>query len=90
MSRVRPPQPTMQGPRGVLCPYCGVVSLNPKRCDRCGGHFDPLSRQAILAGCVIAGIPMFGDYFTQTLLASTRQTSMFGNLIVKGFRGQLL
>lgn len=32
--------------RGVLCPYCGQVSLNPKRCDACAGYFDPLSRQA--------------------------------------------
>jgi ABC-type spermidine/putrescine transport system permease subunit I len=50
----------------------------------------PLSRQAILAGCVIAGIPMFGDYFTQTLLASTRQTSMFGNLIVSSMDSSLV
>jgi hypothetical protein len=48
MSRARPAQPTMppSGPRGVLCPYCGTISANPKRCDRCSGHFDPLSRQA--------------------------------------------
>jgi len=40
----------------------------------------PQSRQAILAGVVLAGLPMFGDYFTNNLLGSTR-TSMFGNLI---------
>ena len=31
----------------------------------------PLSKQGILAGCIIVALPMFGDYFTQTLLAST-------------------
>ena len=50
----------------------------------------PLSRQAILAGCVIVALPMFGDYFTQTLLASTRQTSMFGNLIVSSMDSSLV
>jgi ABC-type spermidine/putrescine transport system permease subunit I len=50
----------------------------------------PLSRDAILAGCVIVGIPMFGDYFTQTLLASTRQTAMFGNLIVASMDSSLV
>ena len=32
--------------RGILCPYCGRVSRPAKRCGSCGGHFDPLSRQA--------------------------------------------
>lgn len=50
----------------------------------------PLSRQAILAGCVIVALPMFGDYFTQTLLASTRQTAMFGNLIVSSMDSSLV
>ncbi len=50
----------------------------------------PLSRQAILAGCVIVALPMFGDYFTQTLLASTRQTAMFGNLIVSSIESSLV
>jgi ABC-type spermidine/putrescine transport system permease subunit I len=50
----------------------------------------PLSRNAILAGCIIVGIPMFGDYFTQTLLASTRQTAMFGNLIVSSMDSSLV
>jgi ABC-type spermidine/putrescine transport system permease subunit I len=40
----------------------------------------PLSRQAILAGMVIVALPMFGDYFTNDLLGSTK-TSMYGNLI---------
>jgi spermidine/putrescine transport system permease protein len=50
----------------------------------------PLSRQAILAGAVIVALPMFGDYFTQTLLASTRQTAMFGNLIVSSMDSSLV
>lgn len=37
----RPNQPT-----GVLCPYCGAVSRDTRRCGACAGHFDPLSRQA--------------------------------------------
>ena len=47
----------------------------------------PLSRQAILAGCVIVTLPMFGDYFTNDLLGSTK-TSMFGNLIDTAIQGQ--
>jgi spermidine/putrescine transport system permease protein len=50
----------------------------------------PLSRQGILAGCIIVALPMFGDYFTQTLLASTRQTAMFGNLIVASVESSLV
>ena len=42
----------------------------------------PLSRQAILAGFVICSLPMFGDYFTQQLLADTANTRMIGNAIV--------
>ena len=42
----------------------------------------PQSRQAILAGFVICGLPMFGDYFTQQLLANTANTTMIGNSIV--------
>jgi ABC-type spermidine/putrescine transport system permease subunit I len=33
---------------------------------------------------------MFGDYYTQTLLASTRGTSMFGNLIVSSLESSLV
>ncbi len=40
----------------------------------------PLSRPAILAGLVIVSLPMFGDYYTNNLLGTTK-TSMFGNLI---------
>jgi spermidine/putrescine transport system permease protein len=40
----------------------------------------PLSRPAIYAGIVIVTLPMFGDYYTNDLLGSTK-TSMFGNLI---------
>jgi spermidine/putrescine transport system permease protein len=50
----------------------------------------PLSKQGILAGCIIVALPMFGDYFTQTLLASTRQTAMFGNLIVSSIESSLV
>jgi ABC-type spermidine/putrescine transport system permease subunit I len=50
----------------------------------------PLSRQAILAGCVIITLPMFGDYFTTTLLAATRDTSMVGNLIVTSIQSSLV
>ena len=42
----------------------------------------PQSRQAILAGVIIAGLPMFGDYFTQQLLANSNQTMMLGNFVV--------
>ena len=42
----------------------------------------PLSRPAILAGVVIVTLPMFGDYYTNDLLGTTK-TSMFGNLIAQ-------
>lgn len=42
----------------------------------------PQSRQAILAGVIIAGLPMFGDYFTQQLLANSNDTMMLGSFIV--------
>ena len=41
----------------------------------------PLSRPAILAGLVIVSLPMFGDYFTNTLLSGSPSTTMIGNLI---------
>ena len=50
----------------------------------------PLSKQGILAGCIIVALPMFGDYFTQTLLSSTRGTAMFGNLIVSSIQSSLV
>jgi ABC-type spermidine/putrescine transport system permease subunit I len=40
----------------------------------------PLSKPGILAGLVIVSLPMFGDYYTNDLLGSTR-TSIYGNLI---------
>jgi spermidine/putrescine transport system permease protein len=42
----------------------------------------PLSRPAILTGIVIVTLPMFGDYYTNDLLGSTK-TAMFGNLIAR-------
>ncbi len=42
----------------------------------------PQSYQAILAGLVICILPMFGDYFTQQLLADRASTRMVGNAIV--------
>jgi len=42
----------------------------------------PQSFQAILAGLVICILPMFGDYFTQQLLADRASTRMVGNAIV--------
>jgi ABC-type spermidine/putrescine transport system permease subunit I len=42
----------------------------------------PESRQGILAGFVICALPMFGDYFTQQLLAPTSGTRMIGNAVV--------
>jgi len=50
----------------------------------------PLSGQGILAGIVIVSLPMFGDYFTQTLLAGTRNTVMIGNLIVSSIQSSLV
>jgi spermidine/putrescine transport system permease protein len=40
----------------------------------------PLSKPGILAGLVIVSLPMFGDYYTNDLLGSTR-TSMYGNVL---------
>ena len=50
----------------------------------------PMSRQAILAGVVIVTLPMFGDYFTTALLASTRNTAMIGSLIVSSIGSSLV
>jgi len=49
----------------------------------------PASRQAILAGTILAGLPMFGDYFTNQLLAGTTGTSMIGNGIVDSLGVQI-
>ena len=50
----------------------------------------PMSRQGILAGLVIVTLPMFGDYFTTTLLAGTRNTAMIGNLILSSIQSSLV
>lgn len=50
----------------------------------------PMSRQGILAGLVIVALPMFGDYFTTTLLAGTRNTAMIGNLIQTSIQSSLV
>ena len=42
----------------------------------------PQSKQGILAGFVICGLPMFGDYFTQQLLAPVASTRMIGNAVI--------
>ena len=41
----------------------------------------PLSRHGILAGVVIIMLPMFGDYYTPTLLSGNPRTRMIGNEI---------
>jgi spermidine/putrescine transport system permease protein len=41
----------------------------------------PLSRQGMMAAGVITALPMFGDYYTQGLLAPSPKTSMLGNQI---------
>jgi ABC-type spermidine/putrescine transport system permease subunit I len=57
----------------------------------------PLSKQGILAGVVIVMLPMFGDYYTPTLLSGNPRTRMVGNEIeqfintgVGGARGAAL
>jgi spermidine/putrescine transport system permease protein len=42
----------------------------------------PSSTQGILAGVILCALPMFGDYFTNRLLADTSGTRMIGNWIV--------
>jgi ABC-type spermidine/putrescine transport system permease subunit I len=46
----------------------------------------PASRQGIVAGVIICGLPMFGDYFTQQLLADSNDTRMLGSFIVESLR----
>jgi ABC-type spermidine/putrescine transport system permease subunit I len=41
----------------------------------------PLSRQGVLAGAAITALPMFGDYYTNTLLSASPRTNMIGNQI---------
>ncbi len=47
----------------------------------------PLSMPAILTGCVIIALPMFGDYYTPDLLSGSPQTSLIGNQINLYIRG---
>jgi ABC-type spermidine/putrescine transport system permease subunit I len=49
----------------------------------------PMSEQAILAGIVICSLPMFGDYFTQQLLANATGTRMIGNAVVDSLTVQI-
>ena len=41
----------------------------------------PLSRNGVLGGLVIIMLPMFGDYYTPTLLSGSPRTRMIGNTI---------
>ena len=47
----------------------------------------PLSTPAVLAGCVIIALPMFGDYYTPDLLSGSPNTSLIGNQIDLYIRG---
>ncbi len=47
----------------------------------------PLSVPAILTGCVIIALPMFGDYYTPDLLSGSPRTSLIGNQINLYIRG---
>jgi ABC-type spermidine/putrescine transport system permease subunit I len=46
----------------------------------------PASRQGIVAGVIVCGLPMFGDYFTQQLLADSNATRMIGNFVVQSLQ----
>jgi spermidine/putrescine transport system permease protein len=59
------------------------------------GTLDRMDRSMIeaardLGAGQVKTLPMFGDYFTQTLLSSTRNTAMFGNLIVSSIQSSLV
>ena len=47
----------------------------------------PLSMPAVLTGCVIIALPMFGDYYTPDLLSGSPKTSLIGNEINLYIRG---
>ncbi len=47
----------------------------------------PLSKQGILAGCVLIALPMFGDYYTNDVISGSPGTSMIGNQINLFFQG---
>ena len=46
----------------------------------------PLSRQGMLAAAAITALPMFGDYYTNTLLSGSPRTNMIGNQIQSAVR----
>ena len=46
----------------------------------------PASRQGLIAGAILCALPMFGDYFTQQLLANANGTRMLGNFIVESLQ----
>lgn len=47
----------------------------------------PLSMPAVLAATVITALPMFGDYYTNTILSGSPRTTMIGNQIDSLTRG---
>ena len=47
----------------------------------------PLSKTGILGASVIITLPMFGDYYTPTIVSGSPQTSMLGNQIDIFFHG---
>jgi putrescine transport system permease protein len=47
----------------------------------------PLSKQGILAGCVLIALPMFGDYYTNDVISGSPRTTMIGNQINLYFQG---
>lgn len=47
----------------------------------------PVARQGIVAALAITALPMFGDYYTNTLLSSSPRTNMIGNQIQTAVRG---
>ena len=47
----------------------------------------PLSTPAVLAGCAIIALPMFGDYYTPDLLSGSPNTSLIGNQITQYILG---
>ena len=49
----------------------------------------PASKNAIIAGIILSGLAMFGDYFTNQLLAGTTGTRMIGNWIVDSLASPL-
>ena len=47
----------------------------------------PLSKPGILGASVIIALPMFGDYFTPTIVSGSPETTMIGNQIYLFFYG---